>query len=199
MYAYAAWGGLEGEGWKRAGGWGLANEAGSGLESTNRRRLLLFKFNYPAWNRPPRPAASLTVMSMSETDDDYHDGGYPVVASLGGDDKDMPQSKKRKIQRACDVCRRKKVSNLSSSPCASTPRPFGPRACSAGAGWPPCAAALHVRSPFRAPVSLPAWAWASRAAGRVASAAIPRPLAVALGVGRGRKSTRAQEQEQADS
>ena len=49
-------------------------------------------------------------MSMSETDDDYHDSGYPVVASLGGDDKDVPQNKKRKIQRACDVCRRKKVS-----------------------------------------------------------------------------------------
>ncbi len=48
---------------------------------------------------------------MSETDDDYQDGGYPVVASLGGDDKDVPQNKKRKIQRACDVCRRKKVSN----------------------------------------------------------------------------------------
>lgn len=48
---------------------------------------------------------------MSETDDDYQDSGYPVVASLGGDDKDMPQNKKRKIQRACDVCRRKKVSN----------------------------------------------------------------------------------------
>lgn len=48
---------------------------------------------------------------MSETDDDYQDSGYPVVASLGGDDKDVPQNKKRKIQRACDVCRRKKVSN----------------------------------------------------------------------------------------
>lgn len=47
---------------------------------------------------------------MSETDDDYHDSGYPVVASLGGDDKDVPQNKKRKIQRACDVCRRKKAS-----------------------------------------------------------------------------------------
>jgi hypothetical protein len=47
---------------------------------------------------------------MSETDEEYHDSGYPVVASLGGDDKDMPQNKKRKIQRACDVCRRKKVS-----------------------------------------------------------------------------------------
>ena len=48
---------------------------------------------------------------MSETDDDYQDNGYPVVASLGGDDKDVPQNKKRKIQRACDICRRKKVSN----------------------------------------------------------------------------------------
>jgi hypothetical protein len=71
-------------------------------------------FIYPTWNRPPRPAAFLTCRQqtvMSETDDDYHESGYPVVASLGGDDKDVPQNKKRKIQRACDVCRRKKVSN----------------------------------------------------------------------------------------
>ena len=69
---------------------------------------------------------------MSETDDDYQDSGYPVVASLGGDDKDMPQNKKRKIQRACDVCRRKKVSNhlglsiLSSYPYPSTRPGSGP-------------------------------------------------------------------------
>lgn len=81
-------------------------------------------------------------MSMSETDDDYHESGYPVVASLGGDDKDVPQNKKRKIQRACDVCRRKKVSK---SPELSYSTHTRPRASSLGsqtelgprAGWPP--------------------------------------------------------------
>jgi hypothetical protein len=61
--------------------------------------------------RPPQSPCAEQIV-MSETDDDYHDNGYPVVASLGGDDKDVPQNKKRKIQRACDVCRRKKVGRL---------------------------------------------------------------------------------------
>jgi len=85
---------------------------------------------------------------MSETDDDYHDNGYPVVASLGGDDKDMPQNKKRKIQRACDVCRRKKVSKslgLSHpTPYGSTRRPSARRPSPAPAlGGHPSTAALR--------------------------------------------------------
>jgi hypothetical protein len=77
---------------------------------------------------------------MSETDDDYQESGYLVVASLGGDDKDVPQNKKRKIQRACDVCRRKKVSK----PLGYLSLPIRVHASSLGAktesgpraGWP---------------------------------------------------------------
>ena len=50
-------------------------------------------------------------MVMSKTNNDYQDSGYPIIASLGGDNKDVPQNKKHKTQHTCDVCRCKKVIN----------------------------------------------------------------------------------------
>jgi len=65
---------------------------------------------------------------MSEADDDYQEGGYPVVA--GGDDKHVPQNKKRKAYRACLECRRSKVSNLPIPVHPSRETEAGPRAWS---------------------------------------------------------------------